>query len=184
MNAIAPILSLYEKFGERDSSSGMPMLHSTFKRCLFKNIKQGPFQPDGLVQNGIITGLTPNNIFTIEDCTFKNNVFPGVEDSSDEGSSDQGYAIKTTGTTLELKRNCFYNNTFSGWGTIQAFVGTNVILETADYAQPIASGINCNYIAMSQLLAPVVQADVKCLKGMVDICTAPVLDGVPHPGQS
>ena len=149
--------------------------------------------PHGIIntRNGIVQALTEWHYFIFDECIFRHNYFPGTYQSG------HGWAIQMTGGKLEIRNSCFYNNTFAGWGYVEAFHNTTVI-QSGNFAEPprprrpirsigkeetivLASSsvspledpdtsVTCNLIAQSSLFAPDLRSDVICLNATESRC--------------
>jgi len=143
--APATIISIYEPWGfPFDLTPPPDIVIARFKGCLFENLSQAPDSTLTLKSTGIATSTKGNTIFSFEDCVFRGNNFTGVPDTL----SEEGYAIRMLGGSLDLARNCFYNNAFAGLGMIQAYSNTNVTIDGSDYYEESAA-LKCSYVATS-----------------------------------
>jgi len=167
MSPLTPVYSIYNGFS-LFPTPGPDEVDVTMRRVLFENLSQGAFSDALGFGYGIIRVVEPDrNRFTLEDCVFRNNYYPGIE-----GKGDEGYAIRNFGSavSITLKNNCFYNNTFTSWGPIQAFDGVEITTDM-DYSEELPEGSTvCNFIAKSDKRIPDLLADVTCVEATAEIC--------------
>ena len=115
--ASGTILGLFEP--DPTETLGDDIMVVTFRNCIFEDI-QHTVGRGGLEFEGIMKWFSPYYHIILEGCIFRHNYFPGTY------RSPRGWAVSMRGGTLEMRNNCFYNNTFLGWGFVEAFDGTQV----------------------------------------------------------
>lgn len=107
---------------DRDLQAARTM-EITFENCLFHGNRQGPIPESGVPIEGVIALLTSRNPTNVINCTFEENVFDGSD------GRQNGYAILSLGSPLEIRDICLIDNSFIGYGPIQAFSGAPLTTE-------------------------------------------------------
>lgn len=152
-----------------------------FENCIFEDIAHFPSDEDGF--EGIIRTKTSYHLVVFNNCIFRNNYFPGTF------SSPRGWAVKMSGGTLEIRNTCFYNNTFIGWGLIEAFSNTDVVQEgnfaegpnavpldpilvgnSTTHGEELHAQTRCNLVASSDAMEPQSSSEVICYNATEPFC--------------
>lgn len=126
-----------------------------FEDCKFIDNRQGPVQEGGIPLLGVMTIITPDNPATLRGCTFSGNKYDGSDGNSN------GYAVQSLGSPLTVFDTCFDDNSFIGFGPIQAFDGAEF-----DYGRNWVSRddvVWCDFGAASAKITPESYADVDCI---------------------
>jgi len=131
------------------------LMDVTFENCKFINNKQGPRAQGGIPLLGVINIITRFNPTTVRNCTFKGNVFDGSD------GSQNGFAIQSLGADLTVERVCLIDNSFIGFGPIQAFDGARFTHENTFTTTDELSF--CEFAAESDSAVPSSLADLQCI---------------------
>ncbi|KAL7561600.1 hypothetical protein ACA910_004189 [Epithemia clementina (nom. ined.)] len=107
---------------------------------------------------GIISALNPYNDLTIMSCKFENN---------DYTADENGYLIRTMGSSVTIEDSWFLNNKVSGWGLAEFFswdLAEGPVIQNNDGvdAQGSDSTGLCPFAAFSETI-PEIARNVKCL---------------------
>ena len=149
-----PALPEYD-FHENNRGLQVPFLMDvTFENCLFINNKQGPVATSGVPLLGVMNIIAPFNPTTVVNCTFEGNTFDGSD------GSQNGYAIQTLASELTVERTCLIENSFIGFGPVQAFAGAPLTLDNT--FTTLDDLVFCEFAAQSDSSVPASVADLVC----------------------
>mmetsp|Transcript_14894 Transcript_14894/g.28199 ORF Transcript_14894/g.28199 Transcript_14894/m.28199 type:complete len:433 (-) Transcript_14894:280-1578(-) len=145
---------------------------TTFENCQFINNKQGLVVASGIPLLGVVNIIAPFNPTTIRDCTFRGNLFDGSD------GQPNGYAVQSLGADLTIERTCFFDNSFIGFGPVQAFAGAPLTLEDT-FTTP-DDLVYCEFAATSDSPVPTSVNDLVCIEKDSEVCDFEVpAEGAP-----
>ena len=127
----------------------------TFQDCLFLENIQGPTDVAGIPLFGIVSIISPFSPTVFRNSRFERNRYDG------SGGSQNGFAIQSTGSPLEVHDCCFEDNSFIGFGPIQAIAGAP--FEASNNYITEDDLVVCRFAALSELYAPDVFEHVDCV---------------------
>ena len=134
----------------------------TFVDCLFVDNAQGPTTSGGIPLFGVVSILTPFNPTLLQNTRFVGNRYDGFD------GNQNGYAVQSIGSPLEVHDCCFEDNSFIGFGPVQAFAGAAL-----EYSYVYASPddlIFCDFAAVSDSFSPDGADDVECASADLLTC--------------
>lgn len=160
---------------------GEELMVMTFTNCTFEDMTQRADSPRIPSYPGMFTAKGASHNLIFDNCIFRNISYPGSL------QSPTGWLIQMDGGTLEVRNSCFYNNTFIGWGAINAF-GSTILIQEGNFAEPphlvpsdprlFGEGsvdedelsVVCSWIAKSASLHPQNVSDVTCEEATEPMC--------------
>ena len=164
--------------GQRDLQSSQSdfLMIVDFINCTFINNIQGPTDIAGIPLFGIISVLTPFSPITLDRVDFINNKYDGSD------GNQNGFALQSAGSAVEITDCCFEENSFIGFGPVQVFAGAPFIAErnfcTADDL------IACDFAAVTDDFVPDGPEDVRCVPFDLVSCRGTETRGNPEPTDS
>lgn len=156
----SPVVSNGQR-GLQSSQSDFIMIVD-FINCTFINNIQGPTDVAGIPLFGIVSVLTPFSPVTLDRVDFINNKYDGSD------GNQNGFAIQSVGSALEITDCCFEENSFIGFGPVQAFSGAPLFAERNFCT--VDDLIACDFAAVTDDSVPNGPEDVTCLAYDLQSC--------------
>ena len=123
----------------------------TFQHCLFMANANGSTDSS---MRGIVTIETPFIPTVFRDTRFVRNTYYGSD------GNQNGYAIQSRGSPLEVHNCCFEGNNFNGFGPVQVFAGAP-FESSSNYISP-DDLLFCSFAALSDI-TPDTIVGVECV---------------------
>jgi hypothetical protein len=171
--------SEYEPDERQLQDPDLSMQIGNWEQCVFRNNSQGPVRED-FVEYGIVTAIRGQNTMVFEDCLFYDNHF------GDPSIAQEGYAIRSKSSPIEIRNTCFVNNEFMGMGVVQA-------VDDAAYEFENVHGVNngdgmddllhCQFLASSPV-TPQDPTNVTCVEYDSTVCTSTLTMPNPPPSMT
>lgn len=137
----------------------------TYNNCIFRNNRQGSTTQGGIPVLGTFVALTPFNPTLFNNCDWIGNLFDGSD------GNQNGYAIQTVGSPITVNDCCFIDNSFIGFGPVQAFGDAQFEFNRNHATEDDL--IICDFAATSEDFVPESERDVNCLTYDLESCRGP-----------
>lgn len=152
------------------------LMEVDFVDSLFQENRQGPTDIAGIPLFGVISILTPFNPTKVHNCNFVDNEYDGSD------GSQNGFAIQSLGSPLEVTECCFTRNSFIGFAPVQAFAGAAFSFDNNFATEDDL--IFCQFGAIADSFSPDGAGDVTCIFHDLETCRGdeiifPAPTGVP-----